>query len=108
MDPATPEIDVAELASRLDADGVLLDVRQPDEYVERHVEGAFLIPLAELPDRIDELPEGPVNVICKSGGRSARAAEFLRAKGIEATNVAGGTDGWVAAGYPVTTGPDPV
>jgi rhodanese-related sulfurtransferase len=43
-------------------------------------------------------------VICKVGGRSRKAAEFLRARGIDAVNVAGGTLAWIEAGEPVVTG----
>jgi len=103
-----PEIDIAELA-RLRADGVpLIDVREPDEYTEAHVPGATLVPLATVPVNLDRVPaEGPVYVICAKGGRSAKAAEFYRAQGIDAINVAGGTTAWVDAGQPVSTGMEP-
>ena len=107
MDDDVPEIDVAELAERLDGGGNLLDVRQPEEYAERHVPGAQLIPLAEVPDRLAELPDGTLSVICKSGGRSRRAVEFLRAQGVDAVNVAGGTDGWAESGRATAAGDPP-
>jgi rhodanese-related sulfurtransferase len=106
---AVPEIDVTTLAE-LQADGVpLIDVRNPDEYVEGHVAGAQLVPLPEITERVDEVPDDgrPVYVICAVGGRSAKAAEFLRAQGIDAINVAGGTMGWIEAGQPVVTGEQP-
>ena len=103
-----PEIDVAELA-RLRADGVpVIDVREPDEYTAAHVPGAVLVPLATVPDNLDQVPtEGTVYVICAKGGRSLKAAEFYRAEGIDAVNVAGGTTAWVDAGNPVSTGMEP-
>jgi rhodanese-related sulfurtransferase len=103
-----PEIDVAELA-KLRAEGApLIDVREPDEYETAHVPGATLIPLATVPDNLDRVPsDEPVYVICAKGGRSLRAAEFYRANGIEAVNVAGGTTAWVDAGEPVSTGVEP-
>jgi rhodanese-related sulfurtransferase len=103
-----PEIDVAELV-KLRAEGAtLIDVREPDEYEEAHVPGAVLVPLATVPDRLDEVPsEGPVYVICAKGGRSLRAAEFYRSQGLDAVNVAGGTTAWVEAGEPVDTGLEP-
>jgi rhodanese-related sulfurtransferase len=103
-----PEIDVAELA-KLRAEGApLIDVREPDEYETAHVPGATLIPLATVPDNLDQVPsDEPVYVICAKGGRSLRAAEFYRANGIEAVNVAGGTTAWVDAGEPVSTGVEP-
>jgi rhodanese-related sulfurtransferase len=103
------EIDVDALAERRAAGPVaLIDVRQPDEYEELHVAGAVLIPLAEVPDRLDEIPvDGPVYMICRSGARSGNAADFLRAQGREAINVAGGMNAWVSAGEDIITGAEP-
>jgi rhodanese-related sulfurtransferase len=103
-----PEIDVAELA-RTRVDGAtVIDVREPDEYTEAHVPGATLIPLATVPDAVDRVPPGEtVYVICAVGGRSLRAAAFYRGRGIDAVNVAGGTNAWVDAGQPVSTGMEP-
>ena len=100
-----PEIDIETLSSKL-ADGAsVFDVRQPDEYEEAHVPGVRLVPLDEVADRVDEFPtEGTVYVICKSGGRSAKATEFLRGHGVDAVNVAGGTMAWIDAKKPVDTG----
>jgi rhodanese-related sulfurtransferase len=101
----TPEIDVTELA-KVRADGArLIDVREPDEYTAAHVPGAVLVPLATVPERLGDVPsEGPVYVICAKGGRSLQAAEFYRAQGIDAINVAGGTTAWIEAGEPTSTG----
>jgi rhodanese-related sulfurtransferase len=101
-----PEIDVAELA-RLREGGVpLIDVREPDEWEEFRVPGAQLLPLADVAERIDEVPtDGTLYVICGSGGRSAKAVEILRAQGIDAVNVAGGSRAWREAGNPVESGP---
>ena len=100
-----PEIDVGELARRRAAGAVLVDVREPDEWVEVRVPGVQLVPLATVADRIDQIPvQGPVHVICRSGSRSLRAAEFLRENGIDAVNVAGGTLAWIEAGYDVESG----
>lgn len=110
MEPQSevPEIDIGELA-RLRSQGItLVDVREPDEYAEVHVPGAQLIPLGTVPDRVDEVPtDGQVYVICAKGGRSRKAAEFYRANGIDAVNVAGGTSAWVDAGEPTSTGMKP-
>ena len=103
-----PEIDVDELAARLDAGGVLFDVREPAEYDEAHVTGAVLVPLATVPDEVDQFRRpGPVYVICRSGGRSGKAVELLRTEGIDAVNVAGGTLAWLATGRPHVTGSAP-
>ncbi|HEX6569658.1 MAG TPA: rhodanese-like domain-containing protein [Acidimicrobiales bacterium] len=103
-----PEIDITELAVLQASDVPLIDVREPDEYTAAHVPGATLIPLATVPDNVDRVPvDGTVYVICARGGRSLRAAEFLRAQGVDAVNVAGGTLAWVDAGHSVTTGMEP-
>jgi rhodanese-related sulfurtransferase len=102
------EIDVDDLADRL-ADGTaVIDVRETDEYVDGHVPGAVLVPLSELSDRVADIPSGePVLIICKSGGRSARACEFLGAQGFDVTNVAGGTQAWINSGRDVVAGLEP-
>lgn len=103
-----PEIDVSALETLLD-EAFLLDVREPDEYVEAHVPGAILMPLATVPDSLGLLPaDSAIHVICAAGGRSARAVEFLRAQGFDATNIAGGTMAWIQSGAPTVSGPDPV
>ena len=104
---AVPEIDVEELEARKDAGAVVFDVREPDEYEDAHVPGAIPVPLATVPDRLSDFPtEGTAYIICAAGGRSRRAAEFLRSNGIDAVNVAGGTKAWLAAGKPGVRGTD--
>ena len=57
--------------------------------------------MSEFVGRINEIDlDRDIYVICKLGGRSAQVAEYLEQRGIEAINVNGGTDGWVAAGLP--------
>ncbi|MCU1370184.1 MAG: protein yrkF [Ilumatobacteraceae bacterium] len=107
-DVTVPEIDIAEAARRHAAGAVVIDVREPDEYVEGHVPGAPLIPLGEVMERVDEFPAvDEVLIICKLGGRSMKAAEYLRGQGIDAVNIAGGTMAWIEAGNPVVTGDEP-
>ncbi len=102
------EISVAELAERLDVSAVVVDVRQPDEYLSGHVPGAVLIPLNDVPDRYGELPtDREVLVVCRSGGRSHVASEFLVANGVRAVNVAGGTLAWIESGREVVEGESP-
>jgi rhodanese-related sulfurtransferase len=100
-----PEIGIEELAD-LHPEVQLVDVREDDEFRSVHVPGALHIPLGEVPARIDDVPtDGTVYVICARGGRSAKAVEHLRANGIDAVNVAGGTVAWAEAGHPTTAGP---
>ena len=77
--------------------GLLIDVREPDEYAVAHIEGAQLIPLKTLPDQLAHLPKDREIIIhCKMGGRSARAVQFLLDNGFtQVKNVTGGMDAWL-------------
>lgn len=92
------EITVTELKSWLDEGKpvILLDVRNPHEYDIARIEGAKLIPLHELRDRLGELdPAATIVAHCHHGARSAQAVNFLRHKGFSrAINLAGGIDDW--------------
>jgi rhodanese-related sulfurtransferase len=99
-----PEVDAAEGKARVDAGALLLDVREPNEWEAGHAPGATFIPLGSVAERAGELPaDRPVVVICRSGGRSARATEFLVAQGVDAVNLAGGMRAWAAEGFTVET-----
>lgn len=90
-----PTISVEEAASK---NAPLVDVRERDEWDAGHAPAATHIPLSELAERVGELAElGDVLVICKVGGRSARATQFLIQSNISATNVEGGMLAWQAA-----------
>jgi rhodanese-related sulfurtransferase len=111
---AVEEIDVEELAERIEAAEAagttvrLIDVREVAEYVDGHVAGADLVVLATVPDNLERFRgDGPTYVICRSGGRSMRAAEFVAAQGVEAINIAGGTMAWLTSGRPVVSGAEP-
>lgn len=89
----------------MQAGALLVDVREENEYAEVHAQGAKLLPLSELESRFAELPkERELVMICRSGARSARAAEFLNAQGYHAINLAGGTLAWQEAGLPTEQG----
>jgi molybdopterin/thiamine biosynthesis adenylyltransferase/rhodanese-related sulfurtransferase len=95
--PGVPEITVEELKQRLDAkeDLFILDVREPHEYKICNING-HLVPLNDLPKRVSELdPAKEMVVHCRSGGRSAKAVEFLRKAGFtKAKNLKGGILAW--------------
>ena len=86
------------------ADAVILDVREDYEWVAGHAEGATHIPLDQLPGHLDELdPDEDLYVICRTGGRSFRAAQWLVGQGYSALNVAGGMDQWLESGKPLVS-----
>jgi rhodanese-related sulfurtransferase len=104
-DPMPLEVDLATFATAHDKGAVVLDVRNPDEYVEAHVPGAVLIPLGELAVRQEDIPAGdPLYVICAAGGRSLTATKALIDAGYPAVSVAGGTNGWIERGGAVVKG----
>ncbi|WP_333618094.1 rhodanese-like domain-containing protein [Dietzia sp.] len=90
--------DIPATDGSLDSGVVLLDVREPDEWAAGHVAGAVHIPLAELPERQSEIPEGDLWIHCEVGGRASRAAQFLAAQGIEAHVLGENVGGAAAAG----------
>ena len=100
-----PEVGLDEMAQALDAGEVVVDVRERDEYEAGHVPGVQLIPLSELQQRWEEIPQdGRVYLICGSGPRSLNAATALRRAGVDAVSVAGGTKQWREEGRPIETG----
>ncbi len=99
------EVQVQEVPAASVPDGAwLLDVREEDEWAAGYAPSARHIPLGELGARAAEIPQDQaVYVICRSGGRSARAAQALTGAGWQAVNVAGGMQSWAAAGRPMAT-----
>ncbi|HEY0497578.1 MAG TPA: rhodanese-like domain-containing protein [Kutzneria sp.] len=91
-------------------DAVLLDVREDDEWAAGHAPQAIHIPLGELAERVGEVPQdsGEVYVVCRMGGRSARATMYLNQSGWEAVNVAGGMQAWHQQGFPLVAADDVV
>jgi rhodanese-related sulfurtransferase len=101
---AISQVHPSEAIARLDGGPgvVLLDVRNPEETTLGHAPQAMFVPLGELEEGMATL-EKDVDylVICRSGGRSQQAAEFLAANGFSASNVVGGMTAWAAEGYEV-------
>jgi rhodanese-related sulfurtransferase len=95
---SVPEVDPEEARALAESGALLLDVREPDEWNAGHAPGAMFIPLGQLPANVDDLPrDRRIVAICRVGGRSARATEFLIAAGIDAVNLAGGMRAWAAS-----------
>ena len=99
-----PEVEPGEGRALVDAGAALLDVREVDEWQAGHAPAAHFIPLGELEARVGELaPDRRIVAICRLGGRSERATQFLRAQGFDAVNLTGGMQAWAAAGFDVVT-----
>jgi adenylyltransferase/sulfurtransferase len=93
------EITPMELKQRLDRGDKLtiVDVREPHEYQINRIPGSVLIPLGDIPKRVNELdPEAELVMQCKSGVRSGKAADFLRSQGYtRVLNLKGGILAWI-------------
>jgi rhodanese-related sulfurtransferase len=100
--PDVPEIEPSEAVQLVGEGAVILDVRETDEFSQGRAQGAFHIPFSVLDDRLAEVPAGrPVIVVCRSGGRSYRAAQALATRGYVSLNLAGGMHAWHDEGLPV-------
>src|ERR1700751_3964245 len=92
---AVPEV----MSADLPAGAFLLDVREDDEWTAGHAPDAGHVRLGELGARLGGLPpDRELYVICRSGNRSASAAQPLAARGLNTINVSDGMTGWAAAG----------
>ena len=97
---AVPEVMSADLPAGV----FLLDVREDDEWTAGHAPEAVHVRLGELGDRLGELPsDRELYVICRSGNRSAYAAQALAARGLHTVNVSDGMTGWAVAGRPMVS-----
>jgi hydroxyacylglutathione hydrolase len=102
-----PQWTVWDLRKQLTQGGalVVLDVRQPREWTAGHIAEARHITGAELPERIDEVPDDqPIAVTCGSGYRSSVAASLLQRRGSQVVvNILGGMGAWRQAGLETVT-----
>lgn len=102
------EVSVDELETALSSGARLYDVREIDEYESGHIPGARSVVLGTVPANVDAFRgDGPAFVVCKAGGRSMQACQFLAAQGVEVVNVAGGTMAWMLSDRPVVAGGEP-
>jgi len=95
--------DLQALLKDAKEDVFILDVRTPGEYSSGRIPGAVSIPMMDVSSRVDEIPKDKkVVVVCASGGRSARVANFLDKEGFPwIANYVGGTNEWVRKGLTV-------
>ena len=101
------EIPVAEAYQKYQEGAFILDVRTQEEWDEEHIPGAALIPLDELPYRINEVPaDQEIIVICHSGNRSPAGRDILLDAGFErVTSSIGGIRSWAIMSYPLEMQP---
>jgi rhodanese-related sulfurtransferase len=109
--PPVAAVEPREVANRMNGNGeqgkkpLLLDVRQPEEFRAGHIQGAKLVPLGDLRQRIKELPQDrQIICVCRSGNRSGSATRMLASAGYEVANMRGGMIGWMQSGLPVKKG----
>lgn len=92
------EISATDAHSAVTAGAFLLDVRNDDEWAAGHAPSAHYVTLSEVPDRLGEIPSGlNIVVVCRAGGRSLKAAEFLATQGYTAANLTGGMQAWATS-----------
>ena len=113
QEPGEPyyRIDTSEAKEILEKEGdgvAVIDVRRPDEWITGHVQGAIHIPVDDLLDRIDELPQGKkLLFICAAGVRSGLACEMAASLGLSSEilyNIEDGTPPWIEKNYPTDYG----
>jgi rhodanese-related sulfurtransferase len=101
-----PTVSIDQVPHPLPEGLTVLDVREPMEWAQGHIEGALHIPLGVLTARVHELPAAQTLVVCKVGGRSAQAVMWLQQQGHDVVNLDGGMLDWEAAGRPMVSETD--
>tara|TARA_B100001750_G_C15332178_1_gene507860 strand:- start:89 stop:442 length:354 start_codon:yes stop_codon:yes gene_type:complete len=86
-------------------EGIVVDVRSVEEYLEKHIKNAISIPLDQIESRINELPsDKKIIFVCNTGNkRCTKAYEIVAKNGFDITDlykINGGTKGWIENGYP--------
>jgi len=101
LDPIE-QLSAHDAAARVEDGAVLLDVRTPAEWSAGHAPQARWIPLDEIEARAGELdPSVSVVAVCKLGGRSQSAADYLSSRGFHVANLVGGMTAWAEAGLTI-------
>ena len=97
------EISVDEAYGKYQGGAFVLDVRTQEEWNEYHAPNTTLIPLDQLPARLNEVPhDQEIVVVCRSGNRSQQGRDILLNAGFEqVTSMTGGLNEWRTKGYPI-------
>lgn len=103
-----PEVDGTQAIAMRDAGATWIDVREPAEWAEWHIDGTELLPLQQAATTVlERFPDrdAPIVVSCLSGGRSGQLVAAMREAGYtDVHNLRGGISAWAAAGHPVVSG----
>ena len=102
--PPLPSVSAADLSEKLKngKKPLVVDVRQPEEYRQGHIQGSKLIPLGQLSGRLKELPKNKeIVLVCATGSRSRSATKMLVREGYEAVNMNGGMMSWARSGLSI-------
>jgi rhodanese-related sulfurtransferase len=100
--PELRNVSVTEACELLLQGAMLLDVREASEWELGRAPQAWHVPLAEVPDRLDEFErDRQIVCACRSGARSSRAGRFLLEQGFEVVNLDGGMRAWSEEGQPL-------
>jgi rhodanese-related sulfurtransferase len=104
ISPEVPQVEASDAAALIASGAFLVDVREDDEWAAGRAPGATHVRLGEIPERAPDLPtDRTVVAVCRAGGRSQKAAEFLRTQGVDAVNLVGGMQAWAASGFDVVS-----
>ncbi len=95
------EVSPEEALAAIGRGAVLVDVREDDEWDAGHTPDAEHLPLATVSANITRFTGRDVLTVCRSGGRSSKAAQTLASAGVKVSNLTGGMTAWAAAGLPV-------
>jgi rhodanese-related sulfurtransferase len=99
---SAPELSATEVAAGLErGELAVVDVRELGEWDAGHIADALWIPMGEFAERVSELPQGRLAIVCRSGARSGVVADWLEHSGFDAVNLAGGMQAWQAASLPI-------
>ncbi|HEY0240997.1 MAG TPA: rhodanese-like domain-containing protein [Friedmanniella sp.] len=101
MAHSVKDVDPGGAKALMEAGWRVVDVRTDAEWAEGHIAGSQHVPMNQVVEDIGDHLDHPLLVVCASGGRSSRVADYLALQGLEAANLVGGLHAWEAAGLPI-------